>query len=414
MKFKKNLKFSPKNNIVSILDIGSSKIVCLIASIIADKVQILGIGCHSANGFKNCNITNNKLAKMSIISAVDQAEKAAGITIENIVLALNGNKIQSHYIKPGLILKKNKVSDGDIFSIIGKGIKELEKQGYEVIHYFPLEYIVDDNNGILDPTGLLGNKLSARIHFVTIASSMLENIINCLASCQLNVEDCVFAPYAAAIATLNETDKEFGSTLIDFGSGLTSYAIFTQNNMVNCGFIPVGGAAITNDIAKSFMLDYASAERIKTLHGSANIFATDYEMINYKLDSADNDERNILKSELNHVINARLEETLTLLKTLLDKHNNLATNAKHNLVIIGGGSQLNGITAEVTRLFKTKVKLGKTIAFPGMAQGSVNASIAPALGVVQYLLEKRVKKSSNIANKDPLIVRIFNWLKENF
>ena len=110
MKSKKDsLNSSSKANIITILDIGSSKIVCLIARITQDKVHILGSGCHSSNGFKNGSITNGKSAELSIISAVDQAEKAAGITIDKVILALNGNKIKSHYLKPSTELKKNKV-----------------------------------------------------------------------------------------------------------------------------------------------------------------------------------------------------------------------------------------------------------------------------------------------------------------
>ncbi len=412
---KDSLTLSSTGNIVAVLDIGSSKIVCLIANINNGKVHVLGSGCHSANGFKNGNITNSKSAKFSIISAVDQAEKAAGVTIDKVVLALNGNKIHSHYLHPSTELRKNKVNERDIAHLISKGLKELEKQEYEVIHYFPLEYIIDDNNGILDPTGLLGHKLSAKIHFVTIASSMLDNIINCLASCQLDVEDCIFAPYAAGLATLNDIDKEIGSTVIDFGSGITSYAIFSQHHMVYCGFIPIGSGAITHDIAKSFMLDFATAERIKTIHGSANIYSADHQMVNYKFDTqADNEERNILKSELNNVINARLEEILIILRNVLIQQNSLFPNAKNNIIITGGGSLLTGISEEVTKLFGSKVKLGKTINFPGLNAESANASYATSIGVLQYLLNRNNNTASAHLVKPSLIGRTINWLKDNF
>lgn len=408
-------KKSTNNKTVAVLDIGSSKIVCLIATIVAGKIKIIGTGCHSAHGFKNGNISNAKSAKLSIISAVDQAEKAANRTIERVILSLNGNKIKSLYLQPSVLLKKNKVSNEDIKNLAIIGLKEIEKKGYEVIHYFPLEYIIDNNNGINDPIGLLGHKLSARIHFVGIPTILLDNLIDLLASCQLDVEDCVFSPYVAGLSTLNEVDKELGSILIDFGAGITSYAIFAQNNMVNCGSIPVGGAAITADIAKSFMIDFSTAERIKNIHGSANVYSNEYEVINYKEDHYnDYEDRNILKSELNQIIHARLEEILLILKDILEKYSYLATNAKHNIVITGGGSILSGITSEITRIFKCKTRLGKPTVLDGLDSEAINASYSASIGTIHYILKHNLAHEIEHSNKSGIYSRILQWIKENY
>lgn len=405
-------------DIVSILDIGSSKVVCLIASIKSGKINIIGSGCHSANGFKNGAITNSKSAKTSIIAAVDQAEKMAGITVDKIILALNGNKIRSHYICPSLELRKHKVHNRDISALMAQGVKDLEKQGCEVIHCFPLEYIIDGNDGIFEPSGLLGNKISAKIHFVTVPSIMLENIINCLASCQLDVEDCIFAPYAAGLATLNDNDKELGATIIDFGAGITSYAVFLQKNMVYCGFIPIGSGAITEDIAKSFMLDLSTSERIKTINGAASVgYADSQKMINCKVDNLedpfDHEDRNISNAELNDVINARIEEILTLLKNTLDKRKNFC-DTQRNIVLTGGGSLLSGISHEASKIFKSKVRLGKPIAVLGLSSESINATYAAAIGVLKYLADKSAARSSSGLSKISLVRKFIIWFKDNF
>lgn len=419
MNFKKIISTSSYDgDIVSILDIGSSKVVCLIADIKAGIINIIGSGCHSANGFKNGTITNSELAKTSIIAAVDQAEKMAGITVDKIILALNGNKIRSHYICPSLDLKKHKVYNRDITALITQGVKDLEKQGCEVIHYFPLEYIVDGNDGIYDPSGLLGNKISAKIHFVTVPSIMLENIINCLASCQLDVEDCIFAPYAAGLATLNNNDKELGATIIDFGAGITSYAVFLQNNMIYCGSVPIGSAAITEDIAKSFMLDSSTAERIKTINGAANVgYADAQKMINCKIDNLedpfDHEERNISNAELNDVINARIEEILSLLKATFDKRKNFY-DRQLNIVLTGGGSLLSGIIHEASKIFKSKVRLGKPIAVSGLSVESINATYSAAIGVLKYYADKSVARSSSGLAKISLVRKFISWFKDNF
>ena len=195
------------DKIYTILDIGSSKIICLVANFLEDKIKILGNSCYSANGFKNGNICDAKLAKASIIAAIDQAERMAGITIEDVILVINGNKIKSCYLNPSVKLAKQKITNSDIENLVMLGIREIEKSENEVIHYFPVNYIIDGNNWVRNPIGLIGNKLHANLHYVTIPSIMLENIINCLASCQLNICDCVFAPYSASLANLNNNDN---------------------------------------------------------------------------------------------------------------------------------------------------------------------------------------------------------------
>ena len=410
------LETSKNKNIVTILDIGSSKIVCLIAKISGENIEIIGNGCHSANGFKNGNISDSKLAKASIISAVDQAEKVANVTIDKVILALNGNKITSHYLVNSTVLKNQKVDNSDVNYLISNGIKDLEKEGREVIHYFSLGYDVDDNRGIKNPCGLLGKKLSANLHFITIPSTLLDNIVNCLAACQLNVEDCVFAPYAAGLATLGENDKEFGATVIDFGDGITSYALFSQNNIVNCGFIPIGSRSITNDIAKSFMLDFASAERIKTIHGAASVsYADNQKMIRYKTEgnifgNLENEDRNISNVELNEVINARVNEIFSLLKSALDKQYKVFADTQHNIVLTGGGSLLTGVGQEVSRTLSSKVRLGKTAIIPGVIQDHINSTYSVAIGVLQYLSLSSDEESKSV-DKNSFLGKIVHWIK---
>jgi cell division protein FtsA len=411
----KNLlpKLHKKEKIVAILDIGSSKIVCLIANIEDDKINIIGSGCQSANGFKNGNISDSNLAKESIIAAVDQAEKAASITIESIVLALNGNKIRSHHLVPSIILKNKKVATSDIDQLTNQSLKDLESSGHEVIHYFPTEYIIDDNYGIKDPCGLIGNVLKANIHFVTVPSALLENIINCLGSCQIDVEDCVFAPYAAGLATLSDGDKELGATIIDFGAGITSYAIFIEKNMVHCGFIPIGSSSITNDIAKSFMIDMATAERMKNIHGAASINYTDKQkMINYN--SSDYEEKSILNAELNEIISARVDEIFKLLSRLFDKHYKLYPSAKNNIVLTGGGSMLIDITKQASNSFGSKVRLGTPLIATGLSNDIVNATYSAAIGVLQYITNLNMNKKLETSKNSSFLYKITTWLKKNF
>ena len=408
MNLKDLLLSKNEEEIIAVIDIGTSKVVCLIASVINGKITIIGSGCQSANGFKNGMISDSSMAENSIIAAVDQAEKAASVTVENVILALNGNKIRSHYLKPSMVLKKKRVSENDAKHLITYGIKELEAKDLEIIHYFPLEYIIDDSAGIKDPKGLIGNKLTANIHFVTVPAGLLENIINCLGRCQLDVKDCVFAPFAAGLATLNEDDKELGATVIDFGAGITSYALFMQNQLVYTGFIPIGSGAITNDIAKSFMLDLATAERMKTINGAATVNYNDKNtMITYH--ASDYEERSILNAELNEIINARIDEIFTILKDQLSKHYQNYPDAKNNLIFTGGGSMLTDIIKLASKIFAGKVRLGKPAQVTGLSEDAVMATYAAAIGVLDYLSSQTIPRE-NV----PLLKTIINSIKSHF
>lgn len=416
--FRKFLLESKSNkDIVSVLDIGSSKIICLIAKKNGSKIEVIGSGCHSANGFKNGNISDSRQAKSSIIAAVDQAEKAANLTIDKVIIALNGNKISSSYLSSSINLKKQKITNNEVNLLTLNAVQEIEKQSREVIHYYNLKYQVDENNHVKNPCGLIGNRMTVESHFVTIPSIMLENIINCLASCQLNVEDCIFSPYAAGISTLSANDKEFGATVIDFGDSITSYALFSQNNMVHCGFIPIGSRSITNDIAKSFMLDLATAERIKTIYGAASVdYADNQKMISYKVEgstagSFEVEERSMSNAELNEVINARIEEIFLLIKQILNKQYTSFPDAQHNVVLTGGGSLLTGISNQASKFLETKTRIGRPMLIAGLNEDISNSSYATAIGTL-YLATTTDSSSTDI--NFPLADKFLNWLKNKF
>ncbi|MEK6733524.1 MAG: cell division protein FtsA [Pseudomonadota bacterium] len=413
------LENSRKKNIFTVLDIGTSKIVCLIAKTESGKTSIIGRGCNSAMGFKNGNIIDGKLARESIISALDQAEKMAGLIVEKVILVLNGNKVHSHYLKSSLVIKNKKITNSDVEKLIINSIKDLENQSYEVIHYCPLKYTIDGNSGIKNPIGLLGKHLLANIHFLTIPTLSLENIINCLAACQLDVEDCIFAPHSSGLATLSKHDKEFGSTVIDFGDGITSYALFSQNNMVHCGYLPIGSKSITNDIAKSFMLDISTAERIKTIYGAASVTYADNQKMIKTTDNSlsgllDNEERSISNAELNEIINARVEEIIYLLKEKIQTQFEAFPDTQHNIILTGGGSMLVGIANEFAKIFGSKIRVKKPTSIDGLTHDSINATYTAAIGAINYIAEKDSPTQLTEVNEHNSIKKIFNWLKKNF
>ncbi len=414
----KELLIEKSDRLLTVLEIGSSKIICIIASVSNAGIKVVGHGCHSANGFKNGNISDTKLAKESIISAIEQAELEANFTVESVILIINGNKVRSHYLTPSLNLSKRKITSAAVEDLVFSGIRDLEKKGNQVIHFCSLGYNVDGNNMVRNPVGLIGSKVIANIHYVTASSIMLENIINCLASCQLDIEDCVFAPFASSYMVLNNNDKEIGSTVIDIGGQITSYALFTQGNVVACGYIPIGGDAITNDISKSFMMDILTAERIKTIHGAAkSSYADKNKMISYKnegnvLGGFEVEERTLSNIELNNVIHARLEEIFTYLKRILADHYQQFPNARHNVIITGGTTSLNGIGEETSRILETKVRVGKFNLFEGLPNDITKSSYAAIAGALKMISQNESELEVN--QNEWFLKGLIAWFRRHF
>ena len=402
------------NNYITIIDIGTSKIVCLIAKYtIGGNMTIIGIGHQVSGGIRSGIITDIKLAEESIRAAVGAAEDMAGINIDRAIVGISGNKQKSGILKVELNIKGPAISDRDIKQIIEQGSSRFYESGQDVIHCLAVDYTIDGTSGITNPVG----KLEATLHIITVASSNIINLNNCMAMCHLNIDGYISTSYASAIACLSEDEKNLGVTSINFGAGNTAISIFKNGNMVYSDNIPIGGGHITNDIAVGLSTSIKSAERVKVLHGNAFKSAKDeHELID--LPSLEEDfagVQNIQKSSLISIIRPRVEEILELIDNSFNNYGKNKTGGK--IVITGGAMQLRGLSDRIEQSFNKTVRIGIPADIDGMAESTKGPSFSTAIGMLllaKQQLDLKYKIYNGKILSKGIFARTINWMRNNF
>jgi cell division protein FtsA len=406
------------NNYITIIDIGTSKIVCLIAKYtIGGNMTIIGIGHQVSGGIRSGIITDIKLAEESIRAAVGAAEDMAGINIDRAIVGISGNKQKSGILKVELNIKGPAISDRDIKQIIEQGSSRFYESGQDVIHCLAVDYTIDGTSGITNPVGMFANKLEATLHIITVASSNIINLNNCMAMCHLNIDGYISTSYASAIACLSEDEKNLGVTSINFGAGNTAISIFKNGNMVYSDNIPIGGGHITNDIAVGLSTSIKSAERVKVLHGNAFKSAKDeHELID--LPSLEEDfagVQNIQKSSLISIIRPRVEEILELIDNSFNNYGKNKTGGK--IVITGGAMQLRGLSDRIEQSFNKTVRIGIPADIDGMAESTKGPSFSTAIGMLllaKQQLDLKYKIYNGKILSKGIFARTINWMRNNF
>ncbi len=393
-----------KNNIIAILDIGTTKIVCLVAiGSPNNEIKVIGSSTQIANGFKGGVVTNLKQAENSVVSAIEAAEKSAGEQVNKVVVSLCCDKINSTIISSTVNTAGHPISERDIGKVISQGLEQSSRNTDDIIHYFPLEYSIDGQNGIKDPSSMFGNNLSCRLHLVSSPSGSVLNLANCLARCQLDIEDFIVSSYASSMACLTPDEMELGALLIDIGGTSSSFSIYHDHNFIYTDSIPIGGFHITSDIAQCFSINLTQAERIKILHG--NVISTSFD--EHKIieitsstdnDWADNEAISIKIKDLANVIRPRSEEIFEFIKNKLEQAG-FKRNIPKRVVLTGGASQLLGLKELASHIMGGQVRIAmpkNLIALPEEYKGP---AFSTAIGML-HIINDNLNKADILASND--------------
>ncbi len=405
------------NTNFTVLDIGSSKI-----SIIAAQLQARGDakvgyqGVFHSNGMKAGVINDYRKLESSIVNAIYNLESEIDRNISTISISISGFGTKSYYIYHKVRLLEGQVTKSDVNILISKALEQFSADDQTVIHYFPIEYTLDTNNSIQNPVGMFGNILGCRLHVITAETSQVTNILNCFAKCNIGVNEIIVGSYAASLAVLTEDEKSLGSVVIDFGASTTSFAVFVGGQLICTGYVPLGGAAITSDIAKILSISISAAEKIKVLYGSSFSSSKENEvMINlaeFEPQFGVEDERNITSDDLSMIISARAEEIIELLKSEYDKMG-VDHLISRRVILTGGGSQLRGIKEIVSENFRKQVRLGNPLNIPGFVIDHSVMSYCSAIGIIKYEMIKQIKHSSFSTNSSNFFGKFSKWLKQS-
>lgn len=294
-----------RGKIVACLDMGTTKIVCLIASIEKDKVSLLGYGYRESRGIVSSAISDMQLAQKAITNVVSDAEKMAGFNIDRLIVGLSGTQIISHKTDISVKIAADMVKSSDILNLAKAARAQYKKNNREIIHLIPLQYKIDDATPVHNPRYMVGENLSTKFHVASTSVTTVKNIENCLKRCHLSVNNYVSEAYSSALGSLNENELNLGTLVVDIGGSSTSFVVIIDNKLVHSGNINMGGMHITRDIASILNVDFETAEKIKN-HNSSLIISPsserDFVKLNFGNASEHASTARVTKSELRDII----------------------------------------------------------------------------------------------------------------
>jgi cell division protein FtsA len=359
-------------------------------------------------------------AEAAIRAAVDAAERMAGETVRDVFVTLTAGQPASEAVAVEVSIAGHEVGEGDLRRVLDQARGRDQPGERQIVHSIPVGYTIDGSRGIRDPRGMFGERLGVNMHVVSVAAGPLRNLASCVARGHLGLAGVVVAPLAAGLACLVDDEVDLGVTLIDMGGGTTSIAVFYDGALVHVDIVPVGGAHVTNDIARGLTTPTVHAERLKTLYGSALAGHLDEtEMIDVPQvgESDPHSANHIPRSLLTGIIKPRVEETLELVRERLQRAG-LDKLAGRRVVLTGGASQLQGLRELAARMLDKQVRLGRPIRVAGLAESTGGPAFSACAGLLSYALRDRALAAARAREPESVpsgrVARFGRWLKANF
>jgi cell division protein FtsA len=373
-----------RTGLVTALDVGTSKIVCVIGRAEHGSLKVLGSALRESEGLKAGAVTSLEEAEESIRDCVAAAENLADARIQNVLISVNCGQPVSVASRAVMTLDGALISDAHLRALLADGRSRAKLEGHEIIQSAPTTYVVDEARGVKNPLGMFCQRIGVAMHAVAVKPSPLANLKLAVERGHLNVVGALFGAYASGLATLTEDEKQIGATVIDMGGGVTSIAVFLEGHLVHADVVPVGGLAVTSDIARMVATPLAAAERAKTLYGAAlgeMDGAADMVSIPQMGEEGEDSALRLPRSMLTRIIQARLEEIFTEVGNRL-KAAGYEVAAGRRAVLTGGASQLAGTRELAARILNKQVRIGRPQSFPGLAAASAGPDYATAIGLL--------------------------------
>ena len=424
-----------KKGTVALIDLGSSKVMCLVVSF-TDSNQInsfstgklhgglsfrvIGASTTKSRGIRNGEIYEMREAERAIRTIIQRAQKMAGCLIENVFLTFSSGTQKSALISSSINFIQREVTKADIGHALSKLNLAHDDFEREIVHALPVNFSVDGKHGYMDPRGISGAQLSVDVNIVSIQSAIIKNMVSCLNKCDLSLAGIVLAPYGSGQSSLLEDEMQLGVVCIDLGAASSSVSIFFRKNLIFSESIRIGGHHITSDIMQAFQISYSAAERLKVLHGglmSAN--SDDRETIELPENNTDlySDRRTITKSELLGVIRPRVEEIFDSLRTILD-NSDFEFLPGQKIVLTGGGSKLANLLDFTSSFLGKPTRIAVPMRIQGLPTSAHGPEAAAVIGLALNLAQPQDEvwdfKAPFEHEGDELIRRTWRWVKSNW
>ena len=376
------------------LDIGSSKISAMIAGRMDNgELTVLGTGQRASKGVRRGYIADTETTEMDVRDAVEQAERIAGTNIDDVWVSFSAGGLQSMLTSVETELGGHRIEQEDIDLLLDAGRSSIDPKGKMVLHAQPALYTLDGLNGVKKPKGLHADRLGVDIHVILAEASPVRNIEMSVRGAHLNVKSIVASPIAAGTACLSKEERELGVALVEMGAEVTNVSLFAGGMLVGLTTLPYGAADITDDIASSFGLRRAQAERIKCFYGSATTSPRDnHDVINLDLDkvadSAEQESR-ITRAQLIAVIRQRLDHLIGEIGRSL-KDLGFTGPVGRQVVLTGGGAELKGIADYAQSALGRTVRVGRPTGLSALPEAHSGPAFAGLAGLALYASQEPV------------------------
>ncbi|MBH88735.1 MAG: cell division protein FtsA [Magnetovibrio sp.] len=407
---------------VAALDLGTTKACCLIAKPKPEGgFEVNGIGHQISRGIRSGTIIDMERTESTIRSTIEAAEQMAGENIRNVIVNLSCGEPISRLIAYEISIAGHEIGDVDLRRLLDpSGLVDSKNFERELVHLIPVGYSVDGDKGVRDPRGLHGQSLGVNMHIITAASGPLRNLEQGISRCHLNICGKVITPFASALACVSEDEANLGVTCIDMGGGTTTMSVFFDGELVFVDSIPIGGAHVTNDVARGLSTPFVHAERMKTLYGSAIPTPSDNnEIIKVPLigEEETGETNQVPRSVLIGIIRPRVEETLEIVRDrLIDA--GFDKVAGRRIVITGGASQLSGVKELAGKILDKQVRCGKPDKVEGLAESVAGPAFSTSVGLLHFVFNNSAREANNAYKPadepNSHFARFGQWLRESF
>ena len=402
-----------ENDYVVALDIGTSKVVCLIGQLTdSHAVEIVALGSYLSSGLKKGVVVNIDATTDAIQKSMDQAKNSFDGKLKNVYVGIAGNHIKSLNSHGIVGIKDKEVTPFDIDRVIEAAQAVAIPSDQKVLHVLPQEFVIDDQDSIREPLGMSGVRLESHVHLVTCANNAIQNIEKCVKRCGITLDGFVLEQLASSYSVLSEDEKELGVCIVDIGGGTTDIAIFNSGSISFTGVIPIAGDQVTSDIAVALRTPTPQAEELKQKYGCAVAeFTTESETIEVA-GVGGRAPRELSRKALAEIIEPRYVELFELVKAEIQR-NGFDGKIPAGIVLTGGTSKMEGVVELAESIFQTSVRIGIPENFKGMESVLKNPIYATSLGLLGYGFDQ-LKQGIALEQNRSLFDKAFGWLKSNY
>ena len=399
-------------NLIVGLDIGTTKICCIVGNMTEEGLEVVGIGTSPSKGLRKGVVINIESTVAAIQKAIREAELMAGCEIKSVFAGIAGGHIKGLNSQGVIAIKNREVTSEDLQRVIDAAKAIAIPMDREVMHILPQEFIIDDQDGIREPLGMSGVRLEAKVHIVTGAVASAQNIIKSCNRAGADVADIVLEQLASSEAVLSSDEKELGVALVDIGGGTSDIAIFSEGAIKHTSVLSIGGDHLTNDIAVGLRTPMAEAEKIKQAYGCCltSMVGKDETI---EVPSVGGREARILSRQLlAEILEPRVEEIFSLVNREIIK-SGYGDLIASGVVITGGSAILPGMPELAEQVFNLPVRRGNPLDIGGLTDVVNSPIYATGVGLVKYGSQNTKVQNFKIGEKN-VFERVSQRMKEWF